>query len=97
MRCSQLAISCSAFLTPILAYPGNVLQPYHWHFDGSSISGGASLVETPEANLSRAMQWFNVSYSVCFNRRSRRVGHLFQQLNWVNGREGWITRRWDRR
>jgi putative transposase len=36
------------------------------------------LVQTPEANLSRAMQWLNVSYSVWFNRRHGRVGHLFQ-------------------
>jgi putative transposase len=31
-------------------------------------------VETPEANLSRAMQWLNVSYSVWFNRRHKRAG-----------------------
>ncbi len=36
------------------------------------------LVETLEANLSRAMQWLGVSYSVWFNRRHKRVGHLFQ-------------------
>ena len=36
------------------------------------------LVETPEANLSRAVQWLNVSYSVWFNRRHKRAGHLFQ-------------------
>jgi hypothetical protein len=36
------------------------------------------LIETPEANLSRAMQWLNVSYSVWFNRRHNRAGHLFQ-------------------
>ena len=36
------------------------------------------LLETPEANLSRTMQWLGVSYSVWFNRRHRRVGHLFQ-------------------
>jgi REP element-mobilizing transposase RayT len=36
------------------------------------------LLETPEANLSRAMQWLNVSYGVWFNRRHDRVGHLFQ-------------------
>jgi REP element-mobilizing transposase RayT len=35
------------------------------------------LVETPEANLSQAMQWLNVSYSVWFNRRRGRVGPLF--------------------
>jgi putative transposase len=35
-------------------------------------------LETPEANLSRAGQWLGVSYSVWFNRRHDRVGHLFQ-------------------
>jgi REP element-mobilizing transposase RayT len=36
------------------------------------------LVETPEANLSRAVQWVNVSYAVYFNIKRRRRGHLFQ-------------------
>jgi putative transposase len=45
-----------------------VLMENHFHL----------LVETPEANLSRAMQWLGVSYSVWFNRRHDRVGHLFQ-------------------
>ncbi len=45
-----------------------VLMENHYHL----------LVETPEANLSRALQWLNVSYSVWFNRRHNRVGHLFQ-------------------
>jgi len=36
------------------------------------------LVETPEANLSRAMQWINVSYAAYFNRKRERRGHLFQ-------------------
>ena len=36
------------------------------------------LLETPEANLSRAMQWLNVSYTVWFNRRHQRAGHLLQ-------------------
>jgi hypothetical protein len=36
------------------------------------------LLETPEANLSRAMQWLNGGYCVWFNVRHRRVGHLFQ-------------------
>ena len=45
-----------------------VLMDNHFH----------QLVETPEANLSRAMQWLNVSYSVWFNRRHNRIGHLFQ-------------------
>jgi REP element-mobilizing transposase RayT len=45
-----------------------VLMDNHFHL----------LVETPEANLSRAMQWLGVSYSVWFNRRHNRAGHLFQ-------------------
>ena len=45
-----------------------VLMDNHFHL----------LVETPEANLSRAMQWLNVSYSLWFNRRHDRAGHLFQ-------------------
>jgi len=35
------------------------------------------LLETPQANLSQAVQWLNVSYSIGFNRRHRRVGPLF--------------------
>ena len=45
-----------------------VLMDNHFHL----------LVETPEANLSRTMQWLGVSYSVWFNRRHGRSGHLFQ-------------------
>jgi len=36
------------------------------------------LVETSEANLSRAMHWLNAGYCVWFNRRHRRAGHLMQ-------------------
>ncbi len=45
-----------------------VLMKNHFHL----------LVHTKEANLSRAMQWLSVSYSVWFNRRHQRSGHLFQ-------------------
>lgn len=45
-----------------------VLMDNHYHL----------MLETPHANLSRAMQWLNVSYSVWFNRRRQRVGHLLQ-------------------
>ena len=36
------------------------------------------IAQTPEANLSQAIQWLNVSYVVWFNRRHQRVGPLFQ-------------------
>ena len=36
------------------------------------------IVQTPDANLSRAIQWLNVSYAAWFNRRNNRVGPLFQ-------------------
>jgi REP element-mobilizing transposase RayT len=45
-----------------------VLMKNHFHL----------LVHTKEANLSRAIQWLGVSYSVWFNRRHQRSGHLFQ-------------------
>ena len=54
-----------AFGVQVHAY---VLMDNHYHL----------LLETPEANLSRAMHWLNVGYSVWFNRRHRRSGHLFQ-------------------
>jgi REP element-mobilizing transposase RayT len=36
------------------------------------------VVETPRANLSRAVGWLQVTYTVRCNRRHRRCGHLFQ-------------------
>jgi putative transposase len=45
-----------------------VLMNNHYHL----------LVKTKKANLSRAVQWLGVSYSVWFNRRYQRSGHLFQ-------------------
>lgn len=36
------------------------------------------VIQTPEGNLSRGMQWLNVSYAAWFNRRHDRVGPLFQ-------------------
>ena len=35
------------------------------------------LIETPQANLSAAIQWLNVSYATYFNRKRHRRGHLF--------------------
>lgn len=62
---SLLAELPERFGTGLHAY---ILMPNHFHL----------LLETPEANLSRTGQWLNVSYSVWFNRRHRRSGHLFQ-------------------
>lgn len=45
-----------------------VLMGNHYHL----------LIRTPQANASAAIQWLNVSYSVWFNRRRGRVGHVFQ-------------------
>ncbi len=36
------------------------------------------LLMTPEANLRKFRQRFNTTYTVYFNRRHRRSGHLFQ-------------------
>lgn len=60
-------------LTGMVERYGVVLHAYalmanHYHL----------LVETPNANASRALQWLNVSYSVWFNRRHGRTGALFQ-------------------
>ena len=44
------------------------LMPNHYHL----------LVGTPRGNLSRAIGWLQVTYTVRFNRRHRRSGHLFQ-------------------
>jgi REP element-mobilizing transposase RayT len=44
------------------------LMPNHYHL----------LLETPQANLSQAVGWLQVTYTVRFNRRHRRSGHLFQ-------------------
>src|SRR5437667_6778181 len=60
-----LAESRERFGAKIHSY---VLMDNHFHL----------LLETPEANLSRTMQWLGVSYSVWFNLRHKRAGHLFQ-------------------
>lgn len=36
------------------------------------------LISTPDANLSRAMQWINTTYSVRIQRKKKLFGHLFQ-------------------
>ena len=53
------------FEVDIFAY---VLMGNHYHL----------LVRTQLANLSRAMQWFGAAYTMRFNHRHNRNGHLFQ-------------------
>ena len=45
-----------------------VLMDNHYHL----------VLRTPEANLSHAIRWLNVSYSSRFNWAHRQVGHVFQ-------------------
>jgi REP element-mobilizing transposase RayT len=43
------------------------LMPNHYHL----------LIQTPRANLSDAAGWLQTTYTIRFNRRHRRSGHLF--------------------
>jgi REP element-mobilizing transposase RayT len=47
---------------------GYVMMPNHYHL----------LLRTPHGNLSRAVQWLNTGYSIWWNNRHERVGHVFQ-------------------
>lgn len=61
-----------------------VLMDNHYHL----------VVRTPEANLSRAMQWLNVSYGVWWNLKHGESGHVFQgrfKAILVEG-GGWVLR-----
>jgi putative transposase len=51
-----------------VALHGYVLMGNHYH----------SIAETRRANLGRWMHWLTTAYTVYFNRRHKRVGHLFQ-------------------
>lgn len=63
--CELLEAMVQRFRVRVHAY---VLMNNHYHL----------VVETPEGNLSRAIQWLNVSYVAWFNRRANRVGPLMQ-------------------
>jgi REP element-mobilizing transposase RayT len=61
-------------------WPGETARVFRWRWHACVLmdSHYHLLAETPEPNLGRAMQWLNASYSVWFNRRHQRAGHLFQ-------------------
>jgi len=61
----KLSLSLDIYNVSLLAY---ICMPNHFHL----------LVNTPEGNLSEFMRHFNISYTAAFNRRHRRVGHLYQ-------------------
>ena len=63
--CELLGEAVELFRWRLHAY---VLMDNHFHL----------LVETPEPNLGRVMQWLSASYSVWFNLRHQRAGHLLQ-------------------
>jgi putative transposase len=62
---NTLAMGCEQFGLIVHAY---CLMPNHYHL----------AVQTPQANLSQALGWVQTTYSIRFNRRHTRSGHLFQ-------------------
>jgi REP-associated tyrosine transposase len=62
----KLSFYCQEKNVDLLSY---CLLPHHVHL----------LVETPKGNLSKIMQGFQTSYTVYFNKRYRRTGHVFEQ------------------
>jgi len=57
--------SCEIYGVKVIAY---VLMSNHFHL----------IVQTEQANLSEFMRHFLVTYTVRFNRRRDRTGHVFQ-------------------
>lgn len=62
----KLCLYCEQKEVELLAY---CLLSNHVHL----------LLETPKGNLSKMMQAFQTSYTVYFNKRHRRTGHVFEQ------------------
>jgi len=60
-----LAMMVERYCVVLHAY---VLMDNHYHL----------LIETPEANASRALQWLNLSYAAWFNAKHQRSGPVFQ-------------------
>src|SRR3990172_6988665 len=60
-----LARSLTTYEVKLFSY---VLMENHFHL----------LVETSRGNLAEFMRHFNISYTGYFNRRHRRIGHLYQ-------------------
>jgi REP element-mobilizing transposase RayT len=61
----KLSLSLDIYNVNLLAY---ICMLNHFHL----------LLRTPQGNLSEFMRHFNISYTSTFNKRHRRVGHLYQ-------------------
>lgn len=59
---------------------GSVCDRWNWRVHAYCLMGNHYhlVVETPEPTLSRGMRQLNGVYTQAFNRRHRKVGHLFQ-------------------
>jgi REP element-mobilizing transposase RayT len=64
----SLELLAKAVARFVVRVHGYVLMGNHYHLQ----------LETPRANLSKAMQWLNAAYSIWYNRKYGRVGPLFQ-------------------
>lgn len=62
---AYLAVATKRFGWSITAW---VLMTNHFHL----------VIQTPDPNLSKGMQWLNGKYAGWFNRQYKRSGHLFQ-------------------
>lgn len=64
----------------LLGVLADVVETCRWRLHAYVLMGNHYhlLLETPEANLSRGMHRLNGTYSLRFNRRHERAGHLFQ-------------------
>lgn len=63
-----------------MAWLARTVETYRWRLHAFALMDNHEhlFVETPEPNLSAGMQHLNGSYTSYYNRRHRRVGHLFQ-------------------
>lgn len=63
-----------------LEWLARTVETYRWRLHAFALMDNHEhlFVETPEPNLSAGMQHLNGSYTSYYNRRHRRVGHLFQ-------------------
>jgi REP element-mobilizing transposase RayT len=59
---------------------GQAVKRFHWSVTAYVLMTNHFhlVIQTPEPNLSRGMQWLNGTYAAWFNHRHQRAGHLFQ-------------------